>query len=351
MQLVSITVNPKLVTITGLGAEDKTYDGTTDAEITGADAATIDGKLDGDNLTISHGTASFEDANAGDNKIVNFSGYTLSGSAAGNYTLSGQPASVTADIAKATLTVTASHNPIAYGDPVPTSFSISYEGFADSEDESIAEIIGLPSISTDYTEGSDVGEYGITLEDIGDLEAANYSFTLGENGTFTVEPKTITIKADNKTIVAGDEPEYTYTILGLVGGDELIEEPSLSSPEADINVPGTYQIVPSGGSAGDNYAISYESGILTVEASLESDNQSPIIAKAASASHGMSLLLSGNSLLIQGLSKAETVRIFSIKGNMLMSRTVAPSESLSIAHLPKGVYMVNIGGKTFKVAK
>jgi hypothetical protein len=56
----------------------------------------------------------------------------------------------------------------------------------------------------------------------------------------------------------------------------------------------------------------------------------------------------GENLLIQGLAKPETIRIFNLKGNMLMNRTAMPNESISISHLPKGMYLVNIGGRTFK---
>jgi len=87
-----LTVNPKPVTIT-VNVNNKTYDGTTTATGT----VIINGKIDGDDVTAS-GTAVFADAMVGNDKTVTFSGYSLTGADAGNYSLSAQPASVTANI-------------------------------------------------------------------------------------------------------------------------------------------------------------------------------------------------------------------------------------------------------------
>jgi formylglycine-generating enzyme required for sulfatase activity len=93
----------KSVTIT-VTVSNKTYNASTAATVTGT--PTINGNLDGANLTVVAGTAAFANADAGNGKTVTFSGWTLGGSAAGNYTLSAQPASVTANITKANPTVT-----------------------------------------------------------------------------------------------------------------------------------------------------------------------------------------------------------------------------------------------------
>jgi len=92
----TLTVNPKPVTITGLSASDKIYDGTTTATVTGTPV--INGLIPGDTVTVVAGTASFADAAAGNNKPVTFSGWSLEGADATHYTLSEQPAPVTANI-------------------------------------------------------------------------------------------------------------------------------------------------------------------------------------------------------------------------------------------------------------
>ena len=101
---VTIKVNKKDVTITGLSAGSKVYDGNTTANATGA--AVINGKVGSDDVTVTAGTASFDNENVGTDKTVTFTGYSLSGADAGNYNLKAQPASVTANIAAKEVTIT-----------------------------------------------------------------------------------------------------------------------------------------------------------------------------------------------------------------------------------------------------
>ncbi len=93
-------IRQKFVTITGISAEDKDYDGKTDAKIIMNQDAKIDGKLESDdlNIDISNASANFENKNADKDKTVKFSGFTLSGSSKGNYNLESQPADITAEI-------------------------------------------------------------------------------------------------------------------------------------------------------------------------------------------------------------------------------------------------------------
>ena len=101
---VTIMVNKKDVTITGLSAGSKVYDGNTTANATGT--AVINGKVGSDDVTVTAGTASFDNENVGTDKTVTFTGYSLSGADAGNYNLKAQPASVTANIAAKEVTIT-----------------------------------------------------------------------------------------------------------------------------------------------------------------------------------------------------------------------------------------------------
>ncbi len=102
---VSVTVNPKDVTITGITATSRAYDGTTDVVVSGG---TVEGKVGSDDVTVddSAATAAFADKNVGTGKAVTLSGYALAGAAAGNYNLSAQPSGVTADITALDVTVT-----------------------------------------------------------------------------------------------------------------------------------------------------------------------------------------------------------------------------------------------------
>ena len=101
---VTITVAQKDVTITGLGAANKVYDGSNSATVTGT--AVVAGKVGSDAVTVTGGTATFDNKNVGAVKTVTFSGYSLGGTAAGNYKLTAQPTSVTAEITAREVTVT-----------------------------------------------------------------------------------------------------------------------------------------------------------------------------------------------------------------------------------------------------
>ncbi len=122
----TLTVSQKGVTITGVTAANKTYDGNAAADVSGT--PTIDGLVNGDNVTVdtANAKATFDSADAGENKTVTFAGFALSGSKAGNYTLTAQPASVKASITPATqaaLTITS-----ATATPYGTDLTLTVSG-------------------------------------------------------------------------------------------------------------------------------------------------------------------------------------------------------------------------------
>ena len=101
-----LTVSQKTVTA-NVTASNKTYDRTNAATVT---SCTLTGVLTGDvgNVGCSAaGPSTFSDANVGNAKTVTATGITLSGAAAGNYTLNGvTTATTTANITTAALTAT-----------------------------------------------------------------------------------------------------------------------------------------------------------------------------------------------------------------------------------------------------
>ena len=94
------TITKKAVTVSGIKAQGKKYDGTA-KNILDFNKVAINGLLEGDSLTV-NATGTFTDAKAGDNKTVTITGLTLGGKDKENYTLadSGQQTSATASIAK-----------------------------------------------------------------------------------------------------------------------------------------------------------------------------------------------------------------------------------------------------------
>lgn len=170
----TFTIKPMPVTISGVKANDKVYDGNARAVID-ISGATIDGKVEGDELTVNAEsvTAAFADANAGGGKTVTLSGnFTLAGTSAGNYVLSAQPESATGTIARKALELVADHVTITEGEAIPTTFTGSVTGFVAGETigsgETLLFALSDPSAAavgsyliTGTLNGSASGEYGL----------------------------------------------------------------------------------------------------------------------------------------------------------------------------------------------
>lgn len=97
----SFTVSPKAIT-GSFTAENKTYNGNTSATVA---SRSLTGVINDDVVTLSGGTATFDTATAGNGKTVTLTGATLTGTDAGNYTLT-SVSTTTADITKANQTIT-----------------------------------------------------------------------------------------------------------------------------------------------------------------------------------------------------------------------------------------------------
>ena len=182
----TLRVSPKGVTITGLQAESKTYDGTTAAVITGTPA--LSGLMAGDDVTVdaARAAAAFADADAGTGKTVLLSGYALTGADAANYTLIAQPTGITADITKAAITVTPDAGQgKTYGEDEPTlTFTVSAAANGES-----------PAFDGTLTRVSDenAGSYAIA---IGSLKLADRGAFKADNYTLALAPDTVYFRID-----------------------------------------------------------------------------------------------------------------------------------------------------------
>ena len=99
-----MTIAAANLTVSGVTAANKVYDGTTGATLLGTPVLT--GVVSNEDVSLSTGTvtASFADPAVGFGKPVAVNGYSLLGTAVGNYTLV-QPTGLTADILSSTAPV------------------------------------------------------------------------------------------------------------------------------------------------------------------------------------------------------------------------------------------------------
>jgi hypothetical protein len=179
---LNANITQAALTVTGISADNKVYDGTTAATIhTGA--AALAGVSGSDTVSLNRTAAlgTFADAAAGTAKSVTVTGLLLTGADAGNYTLV-QP-TLTANITPALLTITADNQNRPYG-LTNSPLTFTFTGFVNSE--TAAVLSGQPSLTTTATATSPAGTYAISAS-LGTLSAANYSFQF-VNGTLTITP-------------------------------------------------------------------------------------------------------------------------------------------------------------------
>ena len=103
---LTVNITAKGLTISGASATSRAYNGTTNVVVSGG---SLQGLESGDTSNVTLGgspTGTVASAVVGSNKVVTVTGYTISGSASGNYSLA-QPTGVTVDITKAVPTVSA----------------------------------------------------------------------------------------------------------------------------------------------------------------------------------------------------------------------------------------------------
>ena len=175
---------------------------------------------------------------------------------AANYTISYTNGTLT--INKAPLMITADDKEVIYGDEHP-EFTASYSGWKNNDDKSV--VSGL-TYSTDYFVTSNVGEYSIVPAN---ATAQNYEISYTK-GTLTVNKATLTITAEDKTMIYGDEhPEFTASYSGWKNEDDesVVSDLDYTCEYAPGSYIGTYTITPHSATA-QNYEFEYKDGTLTV---------------------------------------------------------------------------------------
>ena len=209
----SKTVTPgvaqKEVTVSGITAADKVYDGNNSATVN-ASTATITGKVDGDDLTVSVAAGStFDSADAG-SRTVTLGTLTLGGTSAGNYTLAtaGNQTEAAANITARDLTVKPnSGQSKSYGTTPDPVLAYTSTGTVTGETAAFDGALSREA-------GEDVGQYDITkgsleLKDSGTFKATNYNLVL-DTAVVTFE---IT-----KVAYGGSAPTKTVNILKNYAG-------------------------------------------------------------------------------------------------------------------------------------
>ncbi|MGO5116168.1 YDG domain-containing protein [Candidatus Avoscillospira sp. LCP25S3_F1] len=190
------TISPRPVTVSGITANGKTYDGNTEATLIYS-GVTLAGKLDGDTLTVT-ATGTFTDKNAADGKTVNITNLTLGGASKDNYTLAaeGQQSTTTASISPKQVTVTIQPKSSAYGAAI-AELTATDNGIVPGD-------TGVYTLSTTATSASPVGTYDIT----GTSNSTNYDLTFtGSDGAYTITAASLSPSVTLDGWTYGDTPK------------------------------------------------------------------------------------------------------------------------------------------------
>ncbi|MGN6820978.1 MAG: YDG domain-containing protein [Sphingomonas sp.] len=208
-----LTVTPKPLGF-NLSAFSKTYDGTTHA----AGDLTIFGMVAGDTVGTSGTTFTFADKNAGAGKTVSVTGTVLTGTDAGNYTLT-LPASVMADIFQKAITGDIVANNKTYDGTTVGSGTVTLNGVVSGD------AVGTGGTTFTFSDknagtGKVVTVAGTVLTG---ADRGNYTLTVPTYAFADILRKVLTtsVVANNKTYDGTTAGSGTVTLNGVVAGDAV----------------------------------------------------------------------------------------------------------------------------------
>lgn len=256
----TMSVTDKTVlTISGVTAQSRVYNGTTAATIT--NYGSLNGVADGDDVSINSAgvIAAFSSKAVGEDKVVNVSGFALEGADANKYIL-GAINSVTASITPKSIEVVGAQAQSKVYDGTTTA---TIQG-AELSGLMAGDLVEIDTQTANF-DTKDVGN-GIPVTATFTLkgdDAGNYSLDQPTGLVANITPVALTITADAKTKVYGDlDPTLTYQITtgAMVGDDQL--SGSLNRTEGESA--NTYIINQGTLTAGGNYSIAFISANLTI---------------------------------------------------------------------------------------
>ena len=208
-------ITPKALTVSGVAASNKVYDGTTTATIT----ASLQGVADGDSVQLTTPAAGFDTKDAGTGKAVTIAAggsFVISGADATNYTLTQPTASgLTADITPATLTAPGNQT-VTIRNNVTTKQTVSLPAVSGVEADGtlIPASVTVSENSAACFAVAPTYEAGVITYQLADgLDAAHVSetqtvtVTLGFGGNYNTVSYQLTISITDRQ----PQAELTYT--------------------------------------------------------------------------------------------------------------------------------------------
>lgn len=210
---VSAKITPKPVTLT-VTAEDKVYDGTTDAAVAHSFNAGDILDADASSITVNVTSPAFADAHAGNGKTVTYT-VVITGDAASNYAPT-YSNTTTANITPKPVTVAFSGEMVQTYDGNAKTVTATVNGKLDADTVPVTVLYNgsaeAPTLAGSYVLTATLGN--------ADYKLADAPYTQGEDArTLTIAKGTLvpTNASATKTIAYLDTAEYTYDLAQLFG--------------------------------------------------------------------------------------------------------------------------------------
>jgi filamentous hemagglutinin family protein len=223
------TVTAKPVTVSGISATDRPYDGTTTVQVSAGGAVTSTGFVTGDDVSImlpqgGLSTGTIANRNVGTAKPVTVTGLGLAGTDAFNYSIDATASGITVNITPAQLTPTFAGGTRVYDGGVTASVTSTTSGVlaGDTVTVSGSGVFTGPN-AKDVGSGKPIAVSNITL---GGAQAANYSLattTADTTGTITPKPVTPQFAGGSRVYngLADRSAPVVGTSLQFVVGDQV----------------------------------------------------------------------------------------------------------------------------------
>ncbi|WNO07824.1 YDG domain-containing protein [Teredinibacter sp. KSP-S5-2] len=254
------TITPRSLTVAGVTADDRIYDGTTSVSLN-TDNITYTGLVEGDIVALSV-TGAFRDRNVGNNRLVDLTN-TYTGADVNNYAISSQ-LTTTAGITPRSLFLSGS----AGEDRTYNGTNVLAAGLGYGEllgvlvDDEVS-IVGFAEYDS-ANAGARTIEQGTVALNGGD--SGNYSLHwIDGSGTITPADLTVVVGNDAKFVSEADTAGYNgATYLGFVNGESIADldgSLAINRVNSEINAAGVYgDVLVASGLTSTNYAIQYVAG-------------------------------------------------------------------------------------------
>jgi hypothetical protein len=208
------------LTITGIAANSRVYDGTKTATLSGT--AVLNGVVSGDYVTLNTAgvSANFATKNVGTAKPVSVGGYTITGTDSGNYSLA-QPTGLSADITQAPLSVigVTAKNKVYDGTATAMLYGTALLGGVISGDTVNLSTTGVAGIFDTKNVGA-AKSVTVTGYTIAGSDAPNYLLAQPAGLKANITPSTLTYTANPATRSYGaTDPAFSGTVSGFITGE------------------------------------------------------------------------------------------------------------------------------------